>query len=152
MDPHRRFVPSRPCSLGWPLAGHQVFVDVREPDQLEEAAVVRSFVIIAVGRDRRVVHWSRTQQVSVKAVTVFQFEDVRHDWVVKKVSANVRRFDDTLNAVLRELLFGSNAGDHQQLGRFEDAAGDDGFLLRLYRNLLIIIAKSRQPQSWNRLR
>ena len=82
------------------LACHQIVFNTREPDQPQNAAMVGPSVIPAISRDRRVVHWSSTQEMAVKSVTVFRFEHVWHDRMVKEVLTGVGVTDGALNAML----------------------------------------------------
>jgi hypothetical protein len=57
-------------------------------------------VTLAINRDSCVVHRSSTQEVAVKSVTVFQFEQVWRDRMAKQILTNMGMIGDALNAML----------------------------------------------------
>jgi hypothetical protein len=78
------------------VIGEEVVFNTREPDQPQKAAMVRPSVILAISHDRLVVPWSSTQEAAAKSVTLFQFEHVWRDGMVKEVLTDMGMVDSAL--------------------------------------------------------
>ena len=75
-------------------------VDAGKSNQLQEATVIRTLVVLFIGTHGCFFHVSGPQYVAVKSNPVFDLEDMRYDRMVSQVLANVRRVDFALDPEL----------------------------------------------------
>ena len=123
----QRVIAPPPALLSPFRTSLQPILDVRKSGYLEKSATEWSGTVLFMLCQDLVVLISGAQE-PVQRKTLFNPDNMWKDGVVDQVLAHVKGIHQAGDAVVKQVLFRTDAGKLQELGGSEDALGDDDFV------------------------